>query len=60
MKTTLKPAMATAGITGGGNFNLDFLPKFETFTAGFSASITCMRIGVFAAMLALCAVIINL
>lgn len=60
MKTTFKPAMAAAGISGSGDFSLNFLPKFENFSAGISVGTAGMRIGGFAAMVALCAVIISL
>ena len=60
MKTMLRPAMATAGATGFKAFDLNVLPKLEAFSTDFSVGIMGMRIGVFAAMMALCALIINL
>ena len=57
MKTMLNPAVAAAGVTGSEAFSLNVLPTLEAFSTDFSFGIMGMRVGVFAAMVAMCAVI---
>lgn len=56
MKSMMRPAMATAGM----HASIETLPKFNSADTNFSVSLLGMRVGVFAGMLAMTAMIIAL
>jgi len=56
----LRPAMATAGMHSSKGTGFDTLPKFNACNADYAAKLLAMRIGVFAGMAAMGAIIIAL